>query len=272
MNVQDFEVFQILLKDVSGLSIDQGKMYLLQSRLRPLLVEHNLASISELARAVKTNPKSPLAWIVVEAMTTNETSFFRDVRPFDLFKDHIMPEIMKDGRKRKIRIWSAACSSGQEPYSLAMIIKEQKWIEQGWQFEIFATDISHDILKTAKDAVYSQFEVQRGLPIQMLVKYFTQHDGNKWHVNDDIKRMVNYKQFNLLHSMAGFGTFDIIFCRNVLIYFDPETKADVLQKMHALQKPEGFLLLGGAESVIGVTKVYKSVEGQRGLYAPVFQS
>lgn len=266
MSPHDFEIFQTLLKNVSGLSIDQGKMYLLQSRLRPLLVEHNLASISELAEAVRANPKSPLAWIVVEAMTTNETSFFRDVRPFDLFKDYIMPSLMENGQKRRIRIWSAACSSGQEPYSLAMIIKEQRWIEQGWSFEIFSTDISHDILKTAKEGIYSQFEVQRGLPIQMLVKYFSQREDGKWAISDEIKNMIHYKQFNLLHSMAGFGTFDIIFCRNVLIYFDAPTKADVLQKMHALQNPEGFLLLGGAESVIGVTDVYKAVQGQRGLY------
>ncbi len=264
---EDFGVFQKLLKDVSGLAIDEGKMYLLQSRLKPLLKDHNISSISELAKGVKLNPRSPLAWMIVEAMTTNETSFFRDTRPFDLFRDHIVPSLMANGQKRKLRIWCAACSSGQEPYSLAMIIKEKGWLNQGWDFEIFSTDISHDILKVAKEGVYSQFEVQRGLPITMLVKYFAQEDG-KWRISDDIKSMVQYKQFNLLHDMKGMGTFDIIFCRNVLIYFDAPTKGEVLKRMRQLQKNDGFLLLGGAESVIGVTDAYKAIPDKRGLYAP----
>jgi chemotaxis protein methyltransferase CheR len=268
MKPEDFEVFEKLLKEISGLVISQDKVYLLESRLRPLIEKNGLNDMSDLAAKVRMDKQGEVAWSVVEAMTTNETSFFRDTRPFDIFKETVIPEVMKNkGADKKIRIWSAACSSGQEPYSLAMIIKESGWEVQGWNFEITATDISNDILDLAKQGHYSQFEVQRGLPVTMLVKYFTQVE-EKWHIGDMIKDMITFKHFNLLHSMMLLGKFDIIFCRNVLIYFDQETKKEVLENMHKIANPNSFLVLGGAETVMGITESFKPVAGQRGLYVP----
>lgn len=266
MEEREFEIFQDLLKKTSGLVIGLDKCYLLESRLRPVLDKYSIGNMSDLARRVQANPKAPEAWDIVEAMTTNETSFFRDTRPFDIFKNHVMPDLMEKRKNTKsIRIWSAACSSGQEAYSLSMIIKEMGWLDQGWRFDIVATDISHDILTVAKNGVYSQFEVQRGLPIQMLVKYFKQND-EKWQISDEIKRMVQFKYFNLLDSYGSLGQFDIVFCRNVLIYFDQETKGQVLGNISRVLKNDGYLFLGGAETVLGLTDKFKTVEGQRGLY------
>lgn len=269
MQPHDFTVFQNLLKTTSGLVIDENKGYLLEARLKPILAKYALTDIAGLAGKIRANQNSPEAWEVVEAMTTNETSFFRDTRPFDMFRDHIIPDLMEKKKMglRKIRIWSAACSSGQEAYSLAMIIKEKGWLNQGWQFEIIGTDISNDILDTAKEGLYTQFEVQRGLPIQMLVKYFTQ-DNEKWRINDEIKKMIKFSNFNLLKPMSLLGKFDLIFCRNVLIYFDQPTKGVVLDAMHKVIDPKGHLVLGGAETVLGITENFKPVSGQRGLYAP----
>lgn len=267
MEERDFEVFQDVLKKTSGLVIGMDKCYLLESRLRPVIEKHGLADIKELAEKVRRNQSSSEAWDVVEAMTTNETSFFRDTRPFDIFKNFVIPNIMekKQNGMKSIRIWSAACSSGQEPYTLGMIIKEMGWLNQGWRFDIVATDISKDILDIAKTGIYSQFEVQRGLPITLLVKYFKQID-EKWQISDEIKSMVQYKPFNLLHPMAGLGQFDIIFCRNVLIYFDQPTKTKVLDGISGIIKDDGYLFLGGAETVLGISDKFKTVEGQRGLY------
>ncbi|MBK66941.1 MAG: chemotaxis protein CheR [Rickettsiales bacterium] len=266
MEESDFEAFQDVLKKTSGLVIGMDKCYLLESRLRPVIDKYNLADISMLASRVRANQKSPEAWDVVEAMTTNETSFFRDTRPFDIFKNHVMPKLMETNQAtKKIRIWSAACSSGQEPYTLAMVIKEAGWLNQGWNFEIVGTDISKDILEVAKQGLYSQFEVQRGLPITLLVKYFKQID-EKWQINDDIKSMIKYSHFNLLHPLSSLGKFDIIMCRNVLIYFDQPTKKTVLENMSNILNNDGYLFLGGAETVIGITDKYKTVPDQRGLY------
>jgi len=210
--------------------------------------------------------KPDLVKDVIEAMTTNETSFFRDLKPFDQFRDIIIPHLIKTrSATKKVRIWCAAASSGQEPYSLCMLIKENAAKLAGWNFEIIGTDISTDILDIAKKGEYSQFEVQRGLPIQMLMKYFEQK-GDRWALKSDIKSMVQYKYFNLLEPMTMLGKFDIIFCRNVLIYFDRDTKAKVLQNMAALMPDDGFVLLGGAETVLGVTDALKPMPNTRGIY------
>lgn len=268
MDTEDFEIFQSLLKKTSGLAIGEDKVYLLESRLRTIVNDNGLASLKELASKIKMSPTSELAWAVVEAMTTNETSFFRDNRPFNLFKDVVMPAIMQKNQATKhVRIWSAACSSGQEAYSLAMIIKEQGWEAQGWKFEIIGTDISQEIVNTAKEGIYSQFEVQRGLPIQMLMKYFSQ-ENEKWKLSDTIKSMVQYRTFNLLEPMSLMGKFDIVFCRNVLIYFDRETKGDVLDRIEKITNSGGYLFLGGAETILGVTDRFVAVDGHRGLYQP----
>ncbi|MCB1720337.1 MAG: protein-glutamate O-methyltransferase CheR [Alphaproteobacteria bacterium] len=267
MKITDFDIYKDLLKEKSGLVLTQDKSYLVESRLNPVAKKWGYDSLDTMTMALQGVPDKDLVRDIVEAMTTNETSFFRDSRPFDLFKDVVI-KYMKEARapRRRLRIWCAAASSGQEPYTIAMLLKEAAMEFPGWSFEIIATDISHDILNLAREGRYTQFEVQRGLPIQLLMKYFTQ-DGDRWQLNDEIRKMVKYDYFNLLDPMAKLGTFDIIFCRNVLIYFDEQTKGMVLDKMAQQIEKDGFLFLGGAETVLGITNSFKPIPDRRGLYA-----
>ncbi len=267
INEQDFEVYRKFLYADSGLAITFEKAYLLESRLAGVIKKLGLSDLDALTSKIKMNDTAAKNE-VVEAMTTNETFFFRDTHPFDRFRDVVLPKMVENKPAGStIRIWCAACSSGQEPYSLAIILKENAAKFPGYKFEIIATDLSEDILETARTGRYSQFEVQRGMPITLLVKYFTQ-DGSNWLINDDIKSMVKFSKFNLLNSMAAMGTFDVVFCRNVLIYFDAQTKGKVLAEMHGHIAKHGFMFLGGAETVVGVTDKFKPLPGERGLYIP----
>ncbi|MCB1681731.1 MAG: protein-glutamate O-methyltransferase [Rhodospirillales bacterium] len=267
MRITDFDIYRDLLKDKSGLVITPDKSYLLDSRLNPVAKKWGYESIDAMTNVLRAVPPKDLVNDIVEAMTTNETSFFRDNKPFDTFKAYVLKYFKgQTSRPKRLRIWSAASSSGQEAYSLSMLLKEEQPSFPGWQFEIVATDISHEILEQAKDGLYTQFEVQRGLPIQYLMKYFTQHD-DKWQLNPDIRSMVKFQYFNLLDKMSGLGQFDVIFCRNVLIYFDQPTKKMVLENMAKQLAPDGLLFLGGAETVLGITEAFKGVPSQRALYA-----
>jgi chemotaxis protein methyltransferase CheR len=272
MSPDDFQKLAALLKSQSGLVLGQDKAYLAESRLTPVARTWGFTDAKTLVRALVRkegkggDPK--LLLDVVEAMTTNESFFFRDQRPFDQLRDTILPSLMATrSSNKRLRIWSAACSSGQEPYSIAMIVNEMQAKLRDWRIEIVATDLSRPILKRAMDGRYTQFEVQRGLPIQLLAKYFTQ-DGDQWLISDALKRMVTFKVHNLLDGAHSLGRFDIVFCRNVLIYFDQETKAKVLNSIADVLAEDGFLLLGGAETVLGVSDRFKMVDGQRGVYAP----
>ncbi len=267
MNIADFDVYKDLLKASSGLVLTQDKSYLLDSRLNPVAKKWGYDDIAAMTNILRGVPPKDLIKDIIEAMTTNETSFFRDTRPFEIFKDVVLPYYKnKVGHSKRLRIWCAAASSGQEPYSLAMTIKEEAAKMPGWSFEITATDISQDILDQAKEGSYSQFEVQRGLPITHLMKYFTQN-GDKWIINQDIRNMINYKYFNLLTPMTSLGQFDVVFCRNVLIYFDPPTKKDVMERACKQMADDGFFFLGGAETVLGITDAFKGIKDRRGLYA-----
>ncbi|MCD8570181.1 MAG: protein-glutamate O-methyltransferase [Alphaproteobacteria bacterium] len=266
MRLTDFDIYQALLKERSGLVITPDKAYLLESRLNPVAKKWGFDGLNTLTIALQGVPDKQMVKDIVEAMTTNETSFFRDQNPFDRLKEVVLPHMLKTRMNhRRMRTWCAAASSGQEPYSIAMILKEMETQFTGWRNEIIGTDLSDEILAKAREGLYTQFEVQRGLPIQLLMKYFTQ-EGDKWRINEPIRKMISYQPFNLLESMAAFGQFDIIFCRNVLIYFDEKTKADILNRMSKHLAPDGFLFLGGAETVIGITDVFKPMPGQRGLY------
>ena len=267
MNDIDYKFFEDLLKRESGLVITPEKTYLLESRLLPLANKQGLQGLSGIAARLRTGTDSELKRAVVEAMTTNETSFFRDTTPFQRLKSDLMPFFIKNRPTRTLRIWSAACSSGQEPYSIAMTLKEMGAQLAGWKFEIVATDLSNDILAQAKSATYSQFEVQRGLPIQMLVKYFNQMEDSRWQLKQDIRDMVSFRTANLLQDLSSLGQFDIVFCRNVLIYFDVPTKAKVLSTIKGQMKIDGALMLGGAETVIGITDIFKPVADMKGVYA-----
>jgi chemotaxis protein methyltransferase CheR len=263
----DYEYLRKLLKDQSGLDLSADKQYLIESRLVPLSRKAGLDGIPELVQKMKAG-SAPLVAQVVEAMTTNETFFFRDKIPFDHFRQSIMPEILKARAARKsMRIWCAAGSTGQEPYSLAMCLKEMEGQLAGWRVEIIATDLSQEVLEKSRAGLYSQFEVQRGLPIQMLVKYFKQQ-GEFWQINPDIRAMVQHRQLNLLHDFSPLGTFDVIFCRNVLIYFDQDTKINIFSRLCRITEPDGFLMLGAAETVVGLTDAFKPYPDKRGLYRP----
>jgi len=267
MKVEDFDMFCTLLKQRSGLVLTKDKAYLLESRLMPVARKWNMKGLDELASTVRTRKEEALLRDITEAMTTNESSFFRDQKPFDLFKDFVMPRMLDArGTKRQIRIWSAACSSGQEAYSLAMLLQEEQARIAGWKVEIVGTDISNEMVERARAGTYTQFEVQRGLPIQLLVKNFKQV-GDKWQINPQIRQMANFREFNLLVDLSPLGQFDVVFCRNVLIYFDQPTKTRVLEQIARLMPPDGVLYLGGAETVLGITDRFKPIEGQRGLYA-----
>jgi chemotaxis protein methyltransferase CheR len=269
MNPADFDSLSRLVKERSGLMLTPDKSYLLESRLLPVARKHELKSISDVAAAIRTRPSTDLVRDVVEAMTTNESFFFRDIKPFEQFRTLVLPTLLKArAAKRHIRIWSAACSSGQEPYTLAMLLTEAQAQLAGWNIEILATDLSTDILDRAQSGLYTQFEVQRGLPIQLLVKYFKQ-EGDRWQISPAIRSMVRYRCFNLLDDPTSLGHFDVIFCRNVLIYFDQPTKSRVLDRLSRLMPPDGYLFLGGAETVLGITDRFQTLTDNRGIYRPV---
>lgn len=266
MTVTDFEFICQILRERSGLVLTNDKAYLLESRLLPVARKWKLATFDDLVRIIRSKMDEAVIRDVVEAMTTNESFFFRDTKPFDQFKALVLPALLKSrAASRTIRIWSAACSSGQEPYSLAMILSEMAAQLNGWKIEIVGTDLSTEILNRAKEGMYSQFEVQRGLPITMLVKNFAQI-GDRWQINAKIRGMVQYKEFNLLQDPMPLGRFDVVFCRNVLIYFDQPTKTRVLNSVAKLMPEDGFLFLGGAETVLGITDKFQMVPGQRGVY------
>ncbi|WOH51156.1 protein-glutamate O-methyltransferase CheR [Bradyrhizobium sp. sBnM-33] len=267
MTPPDYEYLRKLLKDHSGLDLSADKQYLIESRLLPLSRKCGVSGIGELVQKMKGGSSSIIAQ-VVEAMTTNETFFFRDKVPFEHFRDTIMPELLKArAGRRSIRIWCAAGSTGQEPYSLAMSLKETGAELAGWRIEIIATDLSQEVLEKSKSGVYSQFEVQRGLPIQLLVKYFKQN-GELWQISPELRGMVQHRQLNLLHDFSQLGTFDVIFCRNVLIYFDQDTKINIFGRLAKAMEGDGFLVLGAAETVVGLTDVFRPFPDKRGLYRP----
>lgn len=268
MTPAEFDYMRDMLKEASGLVLSEQKQYLLESRLAPILRETGLESLSMLVDKLKTPGSQELKDSVIQAMTINESFFFRDKTPFENFTNIMMPALMSSARagNRQLRIWCAAASTGQEPYSLAILLKEMEAELSGWNIEIIGTDLSEEVLEKAKAGLYSQFEVQRGLPIQLLVKYF-QQTGSLWQIDSAIRSMVTYKHFNLLADYTALGTFDIIFCRNVLIYFDPPTKSDMLSRMAKRMRPDGYLVLGAAETVIGISEDFKPVQDARGLYA-----
>jgi chemotaxis protein methyltransferase CheR len=264
----DYDYLRRLLRERSGLVLSADKQYLVESRLLPLARRAGLSGLGELVQSLRSSNADALATQVVEAMTTNESFFFRDKIPFEHFRQTIVPTLLAArAAQRRIRIWCAAAATGQEPYSLAMSLKEIGAQAAGWRVEIVATDLSNEVLEKAKAGIYSQFEVQRGLPIQLLVKYFTQI-GDTWQIAPDIRAMVQYRPLNLLADFSHLGVFDVVFCRNVLIYFDQETKTGVLERIARVTDHDGYLLLGAAETVVGLTESFKPVADRRGLYAP----
>lgn len=261
-----FETLAMLLKSSSGLTIGTDKVYLLETRLAGILKREKLTDLNQLADLLRRPGTEKLAREVVEAMTTNESFFFRDDKPFQHFRTHALPRLAAERSPGSpLRIWSAAASSGQEAYSLAMIVAESHASLGERKVEIIGTDIAREQLNRAREGLYTQFEVQRGLPVQMLMKYFRKEDAN-WRIAEQIRAMVQFREFNLLTDPRPLGRFDIVFCRNVLIYFDQPTKTRVLAAIAGVMPPDGLLYLGGAETVLGLTNRFAPLPLERGVY------
>jgi chemotaxis protein methyltransferase CheR len=264
----DYDFLRKCLKDRSGLVLSGDKQYLVESRLLPVARRAGLDGLGELVSTLKRGNADALMTTVVEAMMTNESLFFRDKTPFEHFRTMVMPALTAARRNsRTLRIWCAAASTGQEPYSLAMALKEMERDLSGWRIELLATDISNEVLEKARQGFYSQFEVQRGLPIQLLIKHFAQV-GEAWQIAPEIRAMVKYRQLNLLADFSHLGMFDLVFCRNILIYFDQAAKIDLLNRLAKVVASDGFLVLGAAETVVGLTDSFKTVGDKHGLYTP----
>ena len=268
MKSEEFQIISNFVRKSSGIILSQAKEYLVDSRLKPIAEQFGFSDVSALARSLeRANREVKLA--VTDAMTTNETFFFRDKTPFALFEEIILPAIVRSQRAAgRARIWCAAASTGQEPYSLAMLLIKHKRLWAGMRVEILATDISVSAIERAKAGRFSQFEVQRGLPVQLLVDHFVQ-DGTHWTISDQIRQMVKFFQLNLLDPYHLIGTVDVVYCRNVLIYFDAETKRKVLTSVRKVMREEGYLVLGAADTVMGSNGEFERADGKRGLYHPV---
>jgi chemotaxis protein methyltransferase CheR len=261
-----FTAIAAMLKARSGLIVGPDKTYLLETRLAPLMKREGARDLAALAD--KMRPGSALERDIVDAMTTNESLFFRDSKPFDAMRQRILPRLhAARPAGTPLRIWSAAASTGQEAYSIAMIAAEMALAMPGRRVEIVGTDIAREPLQRARAGLYSQFEVQRGLPMQNLVKFFTKEDS-QWRIKQPLRDAVSFREWNLLADLRGLGQFDVVFCRNVLIYFDPMTKSQVLDAIVKQMPADGVLFLGGAETVLGLTQAFRAIPNENGAYQP----
>ena len=254
---ENYRFLQAEIYRESGIVLDDHKRYLLEARLVPVMRDAGLATLSDLCVKLRSRASLALARRVTEALTTNETLFFRDMAPFEALRDRILPEFAeKLPRAQSLNVWSAAASSGQEAYSIAMLMRDLGWQARG--FRILGTDLSEQILVSAREAKYVQFEVNRGLPAIYLVKYF-EREGVDWRLKPEVRAMVSFQQFDLRQPMARLGRFHIIFCRNVLIYFDVETKVKILTQILSVLEPGGYLVLGGAETILHLEDRFERV-------------
>ena len=249
---EDFELVRALVKQRSAIVLEDGKEYLVDARLTPLARQQGLGSVADVVRRLRSQPNGDLQQRVVEAMTTNETSFFRDLHPFEALRKQILPDLLaRRTAERTLNIWCGASSTGQEPYSLVMLLREHFPQLLNWKISFIASDLSTDVLNRAREGHYSQLEVNRGLPATMLVKYFTRQ-GAEYRIRDDLRAMVDFRMINLIDHWPPMPSLDLIMLRNVLIYFDVETKKAILNRMRRLMRPDAYLLLGGAETTINL--------------------
>ncbi len=254
-----------MLRRRSGLLLGQPKTHAIESRLAPVMRRFGFKDVDALIRELR-HGRDALARAVTEAMTTNESSFFRDRAAFERFRDAVLPALlMQRAATRRLRIWSAACAAGQEPYSIAMILHDRKLLAEGWTIDLIATDLNSEMIARAELGVYSHFEVQRGLPARSLAAHFNQA-GGVWRINESLRRMVTFRQFNLLDSFGWLDDIDVVFCRNVLMYFDPKTKAHVLDKIGEVLAPDGYLLLGPVETSQGLSNDFAPTDATCGVH------
>jgi chemotaxis protein methyltransferase CheR len=265
----DFLFVRDLVYRQAAIVLEREKDYLVEARLSPLARRHGFASLTDMIAQMRSQPTNGLRWSAVEAMTTNETSFFRDIHPFDGLKKNVFPELMKRrAALRQLNIWCAAASSGQEPYTILMILRENFPELLNWKIVFIATDISKEMLDRCREGCYSQLEVNRGLPAPLLVKYF-QKIGTEWQIKEELRRMIDFRQLNLAQSWPAFPAMDIIFMRNVLIYFDIETKKVILGRVRKILKPDGYLFLGGAETTLNLDDSFKRVQVEKSAHYQV---
>lgn len=261
-----FDFLSGLIRERSAIEVEPAKAYLVESRLTPLVLKHGLGSLAALVEALQKQPHGELARQVVEAMTTNESSFFRDIHPFEALRTSVLPDLIaRRAAKRTLNIWSAACSSGQELYSIAMLIREHFPQLQSWRITLLGTDLSHEILNRAREGAFSQVEINRGLPSQLLVKYF-RRDGVRWRIADELRAMARFEQLNLVHPYPGWmPKMDVVFLRNVLIYFSPQNKSTVLRLVRGVMEPDAYLFLGGAETTLNLDAAFARADVDRSI-------
>jgi chemotaxis protein methyltransferase CheR len=267
MTPEDIEIVRAVVHARSGVMVDPAKTYLIESRLAPLVRREGFAAVEALIEAVRTSPDDGLMWAITDALSNGETSFFRDRAPFRHFREDVLPTLAQKRGDRPIRVWSAACASGQEPYSLAMIVDEERSKLPGMRVELFGSDLSEGRLEKAQSGLYSQFEIQRGLPIRLLVRHFEKID-EMWALSPRIRQMVRWRRINLLADLRPLGQFDVIFCRNVICDFNAQTRRVVLEQLARALPEDGYLVLGLDETIGGVTEALAPVAGRPGVYRP----
>ena len=266
MTEQDFDFIRKLLVERCAIVLEPGKQYLVESRLTPIVRQLNLNSITELVGQLRQHSGNGLSTQIVEAMVTTETSFFRDHNPFESLRKKVLPDLIERRRAaRTLNIWCAASSTGQEPYSVAILIREHFPELADWNVTILASDLSHDVLARASEGRYNQIEINRGMPATLLVKYFEQH-GTTWQLKPEIRAMVTFQEINLARPWPHLPPMDLVMLRNVMIYFDTETKKSILQRVARLLKADGYLLLGTAETTINLADRFRRVARLKSAY------
>ena len=267
INTNTYEFYRDFLFQQSGYVLTEDKKYLLDTKLEPVIKQHQIESVTELANKLKTLPTMILKQDVVDAMTINETFFFRDISPFQVLERLVENEFIRNQGRSSISYWSAACSSGQEAYSIAMTMEKLAKQVKPIGYKIQASDISSEIVEKARAGIYNDFEVRRGLSDVQVSTYFDKIESG-WQIRDILKRHTNFKIGNLVRDFYTGGPFDVVFLRNVLIYFDTETKTKILEKMHRIIAPEGYLVLGAPETVMGLGDYFSAVPEYKGYYKP----
>lgn len=267
ISANDFQYISKLVQDLSAIVLEPGKEYLVESRIQPLAKKEGLDSIEDLVKQLRTAPQNGLRTKVVDAMTTNETSFFRDIHPFETLKKFVLPDLIKKREAAKeLNIWCGASSSGQEPYTLAMVIRENFPQLQSWKIKYISSDISHEMLDRCKKGVFSQLEINRGLPAMLMVKHFERH-GTEWQIKEDLRKMIDFRYMNLSENWSVMPKMDLVMLRNVLIYFDVDMKKNILNKIQKLLMPDGYLFLGAAETTLNLNESFERMDyKQSGCY------
>lgn len=264
---EHYEEFRAFLEKACGIVLGDNKQYLVASRLSRLMAEHGIPDLRALITRMQQGTQRSLREAVVDAMTTNETLWFRDVHPFNILKEKLLPELQR-AASGPVRIWSAACSSGQEPFSISMTVEEYRMANMGMMrqpVEIVATDLSRSMLDVCKTGEYDQLSLARGLSPERLQRYFESVGSDRWRIKKDIRQRVRFQSLNLLDSYLALGRFDVVFCRNVLIYFSGERKFDILRRIHAQLRPGGYLVLGASEGLSDINQYYQMVQCNPGI-------